>query len=154
MKEINLNPFNNKVLKNLEIVFENCEVFNVPANGIEWLGIEKITHDFIVHVNRYNKGKFTNKGEITSFSNCKRVTILLNKTGQRAKSNFKEIYKENESCLLKDRLKSKDITQLEFHFADNTMLNVLVPWEDGESEYVNKLIKINKEDDNICIEIN
>ena len=50
-----LNPFANKEIENVEIVFENCEVFTIPADGIDRLYIGDIHYSFDIHPNGLSK---------------------------------------------------------------------------------------------------
>ena len=45
--------------------------------------------------------------------------------------------------MLKERIKHNDITQLDIVYTDDTHINILVPWEDGNSEYDNKYQETN-----------
>lgn len=130
-----LHPFADKKLASLDVVFENCEVYNIPADGIYKLSIEDIKHSFDVHVNGLNK--FENVGELYTYSYTDFVWLALNEKGMNAQSGWADMFDDSE--LFKDRVKHNDITHLDFIFDDGSELSVGVPWEDGETEWTNAL---------------
>lgn len=60
---------------------------------------------------------------------------------------------DDEKILLKKRIKHNDITQLDIVYTDDTHINILVPWEDGNSEYDNKYQHNYIKDDMIVVDI-
>lgn len=153
-KETNLNPFDNRELKYLELVFENCEVYKIPADCVHFLSIGNINYYFNVHINGLDK--YTKLGEISSWARTDCIDLVLNKKGMFIKSDWVsmlESFEEDNDFILKNRIEHRDVTQVEFHFSDNTYLNVLVPWEDDVDEYHNKYQKNYIKDDMINVMI-
>ena len=130
-----LHPFADKKLASIDVVFENCEVYNIPADGIYKLSIEDIKYSFDVHVNGLNK--YENVGELYTHAYTDFVWLALNEKGMNAQSGWADMF--NDSELFKDRVKHNDITHLDFIFDDGSELSVGVPWEDGETEWTNSL---------------
>lgn len=128
-----LNPFANKEIENVEIVFENCEVFTIPADGIDRLYIGDIHYSFDIHPNGLSK--WTKAGETSCWAFTDEVYIILNEKGMNIRSDWKEMFDDAE--LLKDRISGNDITHLDFNFTDNTNIYIGVPWEDGKTEWDN-----------------
>lgn len=129
-----LNPFANKQLASIDIVFENCEVYNIPADGIYKLSVGDINFSFDVHVNGLSK--YTKPGEISSFSSTNYIWLVLNQKGMKVESGWEDIFDETQ--IFSDRVKGNDITHIDFIFNDGSHLYVEVPWKDGYSEFVNQ----------------
>lgn len=135
----NLNPFIGKTLESIEIIFENCESYIVPADGIEKLSISNITYSFTVHVNGYMDGKYTEKGEMHADAYCENFQLILNKKGNMSRSSWDSQF--NGLPDLKNRLKTHDVVGIDFTFTDESSIYILVPWEDGDNETINGLMK-------------
>lgn len=144
----NLNFFD-KEIKEVDIVFENCEVYTVPADCIYRMTIDDIKFALTMHYNGLNEYK--KPGNVTDFTSCEYASIILNKKGLECTSNWDEM--DDEKILLKERIKHNDITQLDIVYTDDTHINILVPWEDGNSEYDNKYQHNYIKDDMIVVDI-
>ena len=144
-----LHPFANKTLASVDIVLENCEVYNIPADGIYKLSVGDIKFSFDVHVNGFSN--YTKPGEMWTHAYTDFVWLALNKKGMNVDSGWADMLEE-ESPFYK-RVQSNDITHLDFIFDDGSNLYVSVPWEDGSTEWYNKLQKNDIRDDILFIKI-
>ena len=133
MKDINI--FNDKTLKDVDIVFENCETYKVPADGIYRFYIDDIHFSLDIHINGLTK--WTKPGETHSYAYADRIGLILNEKGMKVQSDWKEMM-NGDDCQLSERLKYRDITHFDFNFTDDTHFYLGVDWEDGDSEFENK----------------
>lgn len=129
-----IHPFADKILESVDFVFENCETFKVPADGIDRMMISDIHYSFDIHPNGLSE--WTKPGEMSYWAYVDFASVILNKKGMNILSDWSEMF--NDAQLLKDRIKGNDITHFDFNFTDGTNIYIGVPWEDGESEYDNK----------------
>lgn len=134
MDRKSMSPFADKKLESLDIVFENCEVYTVPADGIHRLSLGNISYSLTVHVNGLSV--YEDPGSLHDWVQTDYVGLVLNEKGMKAHSCWEEMF--DDCPLLKDRLKGQDITHFDLNFTDNTNLYVGVPWKDGNSEFDNK----------------
>lgn len=146
-----LNPFANKKLASVNIVLENCEVYNIPADGIYKLSLGNIKYSFDVHVNGLSK--YTTPGEMCTYAYTDFVWLALNKKGMNIDSGWADMFDEEETHPFYRRVNAKDITHLDFIFDDGSNLYVGVPWEYGNTEIDNKLQKNDIRDDILFIQI-
>lgn len=129
----NLNIFDRNI-KQIDIVFENCEVFSIPSDCIYKMNIENIKNSFTLHINGLD---YTDRaGEVSDFTSCDEVSIIFNKKAFEISSEWAEM---GIDTTFKDRIKMNDITHLDIIFEDNNHIYIGVPWEDGTSPYDNKL---------------
>ena len=149
-KSKNLNIFGRE-LESVDIVFENCEVYRVPASGIYRMTIDDVKFSMTLHYNGLSQND--KPGEILDFATCEDTSIILNEEGMNTRSNWDEMCdNECEGCLA-DRVMSNDITHFDLNFKDGTNLYVEVPWENGYTEFDNKLQTNLKKDKMILINI-
>ena len=134
MSNKSINPFAYKKVESVDFVFENCETFKVPADGIDRMSIRDVHYSFDIHPNGLSK--WTEPGETSCWCIADYVSVILNEKGMNIISDWAEMFDDAQS--LKDRIKGKDITHFDFNFTDKTNLYVGVLWEDGETEYDNK----------------
>ena len=134
MSNKSINPFAYKKVESVDFVFENCETFKVPADGIDRMSIGDVHYSFDIHPNGLSK--WTEPGETSCWCIADYVSVILNEKGMNIISDWAEMFDDAQS--LKDRIKGKDITHFDFNFTDKTNLYVGVLWEDGETEYDNK----------------
>lgn len=134
MSNKSINPFAYKKVESVDFVFENCETFNVPADGIDRMLIRDVHYSFDIHPNGLSK--WAEPGETSCWCIADYVSVILNEKGMNIISDWAEMFDGAQS--LKDRIKGKDITHFDFNFTDKTNLYVGVLWEDGETEYDNK----------------
>lgn len=129
-----LNPFTDKQVESVDFVFENCESFRVPADGIDRMMMSDIRYSFDIHPNGLSK--WTEPGETSCWAYVDYVSVILNEKGMNIISDWAEMF--DDAQVLKDRIEGNDITHFDFNFSDGTNLYIGVPWEDGKSEYDNK----------------
>ena len=146
-----LHPFANKKLASVDIVLENCEVYNIPVDGIYKLSLGNIKYSFDVHVNGLSK--YTTPGEMWTHAYTDFVWLALNKKGMNIDSGWVDMFDEEETHPFYRRVNANDITHLDFIFDDGSNLYVGVPWEDGNTEFDNKLQKNDIRDDILFIQI-
>lgn len=147
----NLHPLADKKLASVDIVLENCEVYNIPADGIYKLSVGDINFSFDVHVNGLSK--YTQPGEMWTQAYTDFVWIALNKKGMNVESGWADMFEDDENKPFYERVQANDITHLDFIFDDGSNLYVSVPWEDGSTEWDNKLQKNDIRDDILFIKI-
>ena len=147
----NLHPLVNKELVSVDIVLENCEVYNIPVDGIYKLSVGDINFSFDVHVNGLSK--YTQPGEMWTQAYTDFVWIALNKKGMNVESGWADMFEDDENKPFYERVKANDITHLDFIFDDGSNLYISVPWEDGSTEWNNKLQKNDIRDDILFIKI-
>lgn len=135
MDKKSLNMFD-RTIESVDIVFENCEVYRVPADCIYRMTIDNVKFSFVLHFNGLNK--YTKPGETSDFAECEYASIILNEKGMKLKSSWDEMFKDEDLHLLEDRIEANDITHFDINFTDGTNLYIAVPWEDGISAFVNK----------------
>lgn len=134
MDRKSISPFADKKLESLDVVFENCEVYTVPADGIHRMSVGEISSSLTVHVNGLSK--WEEPGALSDWFYTDYISLMLNEKGMNTHSCWEEMF--NDCQLLKDRIKGQDITHFDLNFTDNTHLYIGVPWEDGASEWENK----------------
>lgn len=146
----NLN-FLDREIERVDIVFENCEVYEVPADCIYRMTVDNIKFQTVLHFNGLSE--FTKPGETSNFTSCEYASIIINKKGMNLKSSWNEMYSDDEDDSLKERVKHNDITHFDLIYKDGAHLYVSVPWENGNSEFDNKYQHNDIRDDIIFIDI-
>lgn len=115
-----------KKVKEITLVFENCESVDLKSDMFTALTIEGVTTGFCVNCFQYSKG------EVCEFLRCNSFGITL-----KENSNLKT----NTGSELWPRVKRfMDITHISLKFSDGTEEYISVPWE-GDNES-NKLQKV------------
>lgn len=133
----NLNELDNKIFESIDIVFENCEVFTVPAIGVERAHFGDLTCNLSLH---YNGEKYASKkGELMSMVYTDFASIVLNRRGRKVLGGF------DGKDTLENRLKHNDITHIDVNFTDNTHLYIGTPWG-GDDDYYNAAMHVFKGD--------
>lgn len=114
-----------KKIKNIHIVLENCEVFEVPTKCIDYLTLKNINKTIGVNYYQYKNG------EVDETIKPEEVYLAV--------KNFSEIknitgFPDPEPFI--DRMNShKDITHIDLNYEDGSNEYYTVPW--GEREYTN-----------------
>lgn len=118
-----------KNIKNIEIVFENCECVQIDEKDIIYIILKDINSEIRrVACNSISKIKFSDY-----------IGILVSKN---AKIKYTCGF-QDEDYNAKDRLiGSDDITWIYMNYDDGSEESYCVDWEDGENEYINKNQKI------------
>lgn len=121
-----------KKIKQLDIVFENCEVFTLTPDMIIACSICGIKNNVGINCFQYENG------EVYETISCDEMMLVINEKGMAQKGSFD--FPNYTSPLLKKRLKSNDITHFDIIFEDGTNLYIMAPWKDKENnEYHNVL---------------
>lgn len=116
-----------KKLKHIDIVLENCEVIQVPASCIYYLGLINVTNNKSMHMNRHNKD------DIEDYLFAKEVYLYI--YDSPGIKNTTDYFMENENCI--ERIcKHSDICNLDLIYEDDTNEYIRVPW--GDEEYKNE----------------
>lgn len=124
-----------KEIKQVDIVFENCEVGVVPIDCIEKLIVSDISESF----------SLDSSDKLSRDMSCKEAVLLLNKKGMEL--SIVDIFYQEE--LLIDRLQRMDVTHLDIIFTDDTNLYITVPW--GEEEWHNTKMFFDRKEDEAFI---
>lgn len=121
-----------KKIKQLDIVFENCEVFTLTPDMISMCSICGIKDNIGVNCFQYEAG------EVYDSISCEELLLVINEKGLEQKSSFEfETYHCPE---LKERLKFNDITHIDIIYEDDSNSYIMVPWQDKDgNEYCNAL---------------
>ena len=129
-------------LKQIEIVFENCEVCYIDAKDIEKVAVKDF--DQLMY--------FSNKSKLSMFSNCTLEVLELNKEALKTNHSYMGDY-YNEKETLYERIKHPDIVSIGFYFNNvNGVVSYYLPWNE-EDDYYNHYEKIEETDDSIIITI-
>lgn len=120
---------NEKSVKSVELVLENCEGIIIPANVIETLNIVK------------NKNK---ENEINEFK------LSIDSNAQGLTETMMDLY-NSHGCMyrLQER---KDITHIFINYNDNTQEELVVNWVIGDG-YTNELQEVYHKDGKFIVEI-
>lgn len=116
-----------KQAKRIDIVLENCEVFECPVESID-VCLSEITRDI---------STWNGDGTVFDGNHAEKAIIWIDKSIFDLKSSFDEPLKERIMRL-------PDITYVVVVFDDDTELSVSVPWQEcvtQEDDYINKLQK-------------
>lgn len=119
-------------IKQLDIVFENCEVFTLTPHMIELCSIDGIKNNIGVNCFQYTDG------EVYDSISCEEFLLIINEKGMNQKGGFEFEALHNPS--LSERLDFNDITHIDIIYKDNTNDYIMVPWQDKDgNEYYNIL---------------
>lgn len=120
---------NYKELKSIDIVFENCEVCNVPAKCIQWFYISEFRRSMV-----FQSPNDVFEHEIADF-----IKLHLINLDQISESNFGYEFVSRMNAY-------NDITHLDFNYEDGTNYYLGVAWG-GDSDYINEYqyVKIDKD---------
>lgn len=117
-------------IKQLDIVFENCEVCTLTPDMIYMCILDRIYNNIGINCFQYENG------EIYDEIFCDQFMLAINQKGLQQKSGFGDL-KDNE--VLENRLKYRDITHIDLIYDDGTNDYIGVHWLDDKNEYTNKL---------------
>lgn len=122
-----------KDIKLVELVFENCEVLNVPIEFIGLLEINGIRTKRSMLKNR-SEGKFTETTFIDNFA------MAINRKLNDSKEHFETTWSTEYPLTRIDAF--NDITGINIFFTDETSEEYYPTWvDDGKDEYSNTLQK-------------
>lgn len=117
-------------IKQLDIVFENCEVCTLTPDMIYMCILDRIYNNIGINCFQYENG------EIYDEIFCDQFMLAINQKGLQQKSGFGDL-KDNE--VLENRLRYRDITHIDLIYDDGTNDYIRVHWLDDKNEYTNKL---------------
>jgi len=121
-----------KKIKQIDIIFENCEICTLTPSMIEMCVISHICEDIGINCFQYKKG------EVHKNKCCERLMLSINQKGLKEYPSFGD-YKD-EKYNLEDRIKYNDITHIDILYEDNISDCISVPWQGKDNnEYVNIL---------------
>ena len=111
-------------MKNVQLVYENCEVLNIPINFIRFINLTDISKDFTFNANQEYVTN-TVKGAVIIIKNVHKLTDKLylnydNAMVSNQESNYQHVFN-----LLVDR---KDITGITINGT-----NYYIPYNDGNT---------------------
>lgn len=130
-------------IKELNLVFENCEVASIPVEYINYLTIRVQEKVLTLH-------NYLESNTISEYETCK-ILIELDLKYLKSTHSFMGDYENNRESLL-ERIKYNDITQIEI-VEENKSKTFYVVWEDGETEFDNKLQKYFEYDNALMVDI-
>lgn len=136
-----LNPFNGRKVKMMEIIFANFESFKVKSSYICDFEMFDLKYSLSFYV------QSENDGEVNSGCYCNLVFISFNEKGKMVSG---EIDKNNRLDLY---LSKNSISHIDLIFDDDSHLNVAVPWIDGEDASINKLQEYGEDNDYCYVKI-
>lgn len=157
----------NEEISGVTLVFENCEIMNIPYKDLIWLQVKNITQDVV----------FNGIAKQTS-CNLLAESLLLGIKNSFLKEYSRDEFWFDEEMTTKDRLKENDITSIslivnkkgvvekklenlgkpDLNTISKTILeqgktiDIYVPWEDSD-DYVNFYQKCEEGTDGFIINI-
>ena len=117
-------------IKQLDIVFENCESCTLTPHMIYMCALDRIYNNIGINCFQYRNG------EIYDEIFCDQFMLVINQKGLQQKSGFGDFRNDDT---LEERLKYRDITHIDLIYDDDTNDYISVHWEDDNNEYTNKL---------------
>ena len=117
-------------IKQLDIVFENCESCTLMPDMIYMCALDKIYKNIGINCFQYRNG------EIYDEIFCDQFMLVINQKGLQQKSGFGDFRNDDT---LEERLKYRDITHIDLIYDDDTNDYISVHWEDDNNECTNKL---------------
>ena len=117
-------------IKQLDIVFENCEVFSITPDMIIMCDFGNIYENIGINNFQYEDG------EIYRDKCCKSFALAINQKGMSQTGGFEL----GSQTTLEDRLSYNDITHIDIIYKDGSNDYISVPWLDKDgSEFTNAL---------------
>jgi hypothetical protein len=120
----------NKKLKEICIVFENCDCVTIPQEYVSRVYLDGIVSDI------YCQGE-----DIFDSRYCKKAMLVLNKKSLDIKTNFQENQEDERNSFQYHLENYHDITHVEVVREDEEKDYIGISWE-GESEYSNSAEKV------------
>lgn len=116
-------------VKEIDIIFENCETITIFPTDIGVFSIENIieyiTRDAVNSISKYKKSSL----------------VVIEIFAKRINSEYSPFGILSEKMLLKDRFQCNDITGFEIRFSDNSTEEILVEYNGNEvNEYQKTLL--------------
>lgn len=127
-------------IKELVIVFENCESCKITPDMFSCLIVDGVKKEIRINCYQYENG------ELQELETCEYFHIKLNEKGLNEKG-----WLEKRSLL--DRvLDYSDITGVELIYENDEKEKILMPWNE-EDEYINKYQESNYNEEKKMLEI-
>lgn len=105
-------PFFKKNIKKLNILFENCELYEIPYNEVKYFSLNEVSLSL---------------GSLYSHFRCKSAFLSFsNEALEKDYSNFQD------GLSLGERLAVQDIVAIELVYEDKQEILVYVPWDDKD----------------------
>lgn len=121
-------------VKQIDIVFENCEVISLNNGMFKYLMLRNISEQRLVNCYQYENGE----NEINKC--CEYMSIDINRKGYKQKMSW-------ENMTLEERLKiASDITCIYLIYEDNSEERIFVLWNE-EDDYNNKYQRVYRIDE-------
>lgn len=132
----------NKKIKEIKLVFENCEVCVLKPNMIKFL--------FIDNIKVSKATRLSEDSEIIEILSCDKLTMLINEKGLKQKSQIAN--KIWNAYTLEQRLQMPDVVSIILKYTNKKEEIIDVPWN-YDDELENKYQGIKKDGDNMWLEI-
>lgn len=137
-EEIKTEKNEQKKLKKLELIFENCDIYTLDPSMIEKLSIRGISDGIDINCYQYTHG------ETQETKTCSSLVLSINEKGSNSSNSyFNTIFKERKQCL-GDRIFENDITSIKLHFTNGETRQIYIPWN-GDNDFSNAYQKTTKE---------
>lgn len=119
-------------IKQIDIVFENCEVCTLTPAMIEMCLINGINNDIGINCFQYTDG------EVYDRKNCDSLMLSINQKGLSQHPGFGDYI--DDKHVLEERIKYNDITNIDVIYEDGSNDYIGVPWKNKNgNEYINEL---------------
>ena len=112
-------------IKQLDIVFENCESCTLTPDMIYMCTLDRIYNNIGINCFQYRNG------EIYDEIFCDQFMLVINQKGLQQKSGFGDFRNDDT---LEERLKYRDITHIDLIYDDDTNDYISVHWEDDNND--------------------
>lgn len=107
-------------VKEITVVFENCEHYSFTPDKIKFANIENISESIMVNECQYKDG------EVHDTKSCEKALLILNEKGMNVEDGW------SPSEKMSHRVQNHDIVALDLTYTDDTEDYILVPWSGGE----------------------
>lgn len=129
-------------LKEIEILFENCEYCIIPAKYIENFSLDSISSSI-----RYSK--FNGIHEFQNYN------LVLQLEDDYIRSHYPQFNKDliNDNTTIFSRIRDKDIVSIRLVFSNSKIFpEYYVPWDDS-NEYINEYQTISSTENSTIIRV-
>lgn len=146
----------NKKIKQIDIVCENCEVYTIESKFIERMYIDNLKQSIDLHPNGLLLKEDIGWNEIDT--TCDEILLVIKDDGIGVCSSwdidFQYLDDWNMTPLYK-RINQKDITHVDIIFEDGSNCYISVPWDERGGDFYNNFQISSISDDNkiLCIKI-
>jgi hypothetical protein len=120
-----------KKIKELIIVFENCDCAHIEQKYLKSLFLTSIKHDIMC----------TNEKDVWKEEYCEMAQFTISKKALQLKTDFDASFIDDKNTLAYHLDNYHDITHLDIRYEDGKNDYIAVPWE-GKSDYSNSSEKV------------